>query len=86
MYQGSLESVATLLYSEVLAADLSRLDTENVAQCYVKSALASSELPSFTVTEVNGQTSELKSLGVENIPFTNTKTVMLRQCYRKIPV
>ncbi|ODG99861.1 hypothetical protein A4S05_36040 [Nostoc sp. KVJ20] len=95
VFQASLDPVVTSLRSEVLAAepqrgdgasDLSALDAENVAQRYVKSALASSELPNFTVTEVNGQTSEFKSLGVENIPFTNTKTVKLRQYYRKIPV
>jgi Zn-dependent metalloprotease len=95
VFQSSLDPVATSLRSEVLAAaprhgdgdiDLSVLDAENVAQRYVKSALASSELPGFTVTEVNGQPSEFKSLGVENIPFTGTKTVKLRQYYRKTPV
>lgn len=95
VFQSSLDPEATSLRSEVLAAaprngdgdiDLSVLDAENVAQRYVKTALASSELPGFTVTEVNGQPSEFKSLGVENIPFTDTKTVKLRQYYRKTPV
>jgi Zn-dependent metalloprotease len=95
LFQSSVDTAATSLRTEVFAAaprlgdnepDLSILDAENVAQRYIKTALASSEIPDFTVAEVNGQPSEFKSLGVENIHFTNTQTVKFRQYYRKIPV
>jgi Zn-dependent metalloprotease len=95
VFHSSVDDAATSLRTEVFAAaprlgdnepDLSMLDAENVAQRYVKTALASAEIPDFTVTEVNGQPSEFKSLGVENIHFTNTQTVKFRQYYRKIPV
>jgi Zn-dependent metalloprotease len=95
VFHASVDAAATSLRSEVLAAaprdensdpDLSMLDAENAAQRYIQTALASSELPNFTVAEVNGQKSKFKSLGVENIPFLNTQTVKFRQYYRKIPV
>ncbi len=95
LFQSSVDTAATPLRNEVFAAaprlgdidpDLSMLDAENVARRYINTALASSEVPDFTVTEVNGQPSEFKSLGVENIHFTETQTVKFRQYYRKIPV
>jgi Zn-dependent metalloprotease len=66
--------------------DLSMLDAENVARRYLDKALASAELGGFTVSEVNGQPGEFKSLGVEKLLLTNTQTVKFRQFYRKIPV
>ncbi len=96
VFQSSLEPTPMWLSSEVSAAaarygerrgsDLSSLDAEKIARRYLQGALASSELPSFTVAEVSGQASEFKCLGVENIPLTNTKTVKFRQYYSKIPV
>ena len=89
VFQSSVEpevSAAVARDGEERGLDLSSLDAENVARRYLQSALASSELPSFTVAEVNGQASEFKYLGAENIPFTNTKTVKFRQYYCKIPV
>ena len=36
--------------------------------------------------KVNGVQSEFKSVGVEQVPFTDTQTVKFRQYYRDIPV
>lgn len=66
--------------------DLAALDPETVAQQYLQNALASPAVAGFTAPEVNGQKSEFKSLGMEMVLLTNTKTVKFRQVYRKIPV
>jgi Zn-dependent metalloprotease len=62
------------------------LDPETVARQYVQQALDSDRVPKFTVPQVKGAESELKSLGVETLPLTNTKTVKFRQTLNKIPV
>jgi Zn-dependent metalloprotease len=67
-------------------SDLSKIDAETAARYYMANALASDEIPAFTVSEVNGQGSEFKSLGTEALPLTGTQTVKFRQFYRKIPV
>ena len=66
--------------------DLSTLDPETVASRYLKNAIASDEMPEFAAAEVNGQDSEFRSLGVETILLTNTRTVKYRQNYSRIPV
>lgn len=64
----------------------SSLNAESTARRYVHNALQSPAIPNFSTVEVNGEQAEFKSLGVEQIPFTNTQTVKFRQYYRKIPV
>lgn len=62
------------------------LSAESAAQAYLRNALASTDLPTFTAPEVNGEPSEFKSLGTEKLPLTGTQTVKFRQTYNKIPV
>ena len=66
--------------------DLSKLDPETVASRYLKNALDSDEMPEFAAKEVDGKECEFKSLGVETILLTNTRTVKYRQYFDKIPV
>lgn len=67
-------------------SELASLDPETVAHYYLNNALQSEALPTFAVTEVNGDQGEFKSMGVETIFFAGTRTVKFRQHYRKIPV
>ncbi|HEV2762353.1 MAG TPA: M4 family metallopeptidase [Pyrinomonadaceae bacterium] len=69
------------------APDLSALDAVTAARHYLKGALESPDLPSFSAPEVGGDRGEFKSLGgAEQQPLTGTQTVKFRQHYRKIPV
>lgn len=61
-------------------------DPETVARGYLKQALASDDVPSFTAPETKGGKSDFKSLGTETLPLTNTKTVKFRQTYNQIPI
>jgi Zn-dependent metalloprotease len=63
-----------------------KLDPETAAEQYLAQALESDHVPTFTVPKLDGTSSEFKSLGVETLPLTNTRTVKFRQTYNKIPV
>ena len=61
-------------------------DPETVARGYLKQALASEAVPSFTAPPTDGGNSDFRSLGTETLPLTNTKTVKFRQTYNQIPI
>lgn len=67
-------------------ADINTLDPETAAQNYLRQALDSAAVPSFTAPVADGAESEFKSLGTDTLPLTNTKTVKFRQFFNKIPV
>src|SRR5262245_46970847 len=82
---------ANLLSARALTAgaatpNLAQLDSETAARYYLEGGLASSELPTFSSEEVNGEQPEFQSLGTEKLPLTGTQFVKFRQAYRKIPV
>jgi Zn-dependent metalloprotease len=62
------------------------LDPETVAQLYLQQALESDKVPRFTTRTPKGRTCEFKSLGVETLPLTGTRTVKFRQTCDEIPV
>lgn len=65
---------------------INNLDPETAARQYIQQALESDSVASFTTPQTDGVDSEFKSLGVETLPLTNTRTVKFRQTYNKIPV
>src|SRR3954470_23558397 len=62
------------------------LDPETAAKGYLKQAFQSESVPALTAPTASGAESEFKSLGVETIPLTGTKTVKFRQQFNGIPV
>ena len=68
------------------ALDVAALDPESVARNYLMQAVESDAVPAVTAPEINGASSEFKSLGTETIPLTGTTTVKFRQMINKIPV
>lgn len=62
------------------------LDPETAARRYLAEAFASPALPTFNTPEIDGQSSEFRTLGTESVPLTGTHVVKFRQVYRRIPV
>lgn len=62
------------------------LDPETAAQLFLQQALESDKVPRFTASAPKGRSCEFKSLGVETLPLTGTRTVKFRQTCDKIPV
>src|SRR5262245_39179727 len=62
------------------------LDPETAAQLYLQQALESDKVPRFTTGCPKGRRCEFKSLGVETVPLTGTRTVKFRQTCDEIPV
>src|SRR5215207_319247 len=71
------------------AVGLANLDPETAAEQHLQQILATEAIPQFSdfsTPEVNGVSSEFKSLGTETLPLTDTRIVKFRQTHNKIPV
>lgn len=62
------------------------LDPETVARKYAQQALVSPSVPAFDLVPAVRQQTNLKTIGTETVPLTQTKIVKFRQQVQNIPV
>lgn len=65
---------------------LEALDPETAARQHLDLMLSSSGLPQIAAPAIKEKPCEFRTIGVETLPLTGTKTVKFRQTYDRIPV
>ena len=68
------------------APSMAALDPETAARRHLDEALASTAVPALNASSPGGVDSDFRSLGVETVPLTGTRTVKFRQTIGGIPV